>query len=586
MVRVATVGLVLVACLACPSTTHARGGGGCFLPDTPILRADGSFVPIGQIQPGERVRALTDRGEIVTSTVRRVIAHDIDEYFVIASRKRELRVTGEHPLYAGDGTFRAVASLRVGDTIYVLEGENLVAEEIVSIREVHAHATVYNLETENPFTYFAESVAVHNKGGGGGGCFLADTPILGADGATMPIQTAQAGDRILAFTTSGRVVNSVVRKIITDEVDEYFVLDTPKGKLRVTGEHPFFAGNGVFRTVDSLRVGDSVFALEDGELRAVPIRSICRVSCRVTVYNLTTDEPFTYFAGSIAVHNKGGGGGFGGGGHGFSGSSHSSSGGSSDDGTPIVFLVVVIVGVVILVQVVKHAQTPANLDYTYASGPVRHKADKTGRLLDFLARQDPAMKKEELRTLVNSVFLKLQECWQARNYAPMKPLLMPDLYAEHERQLQSMRRSHEIDRIENVSVDSIDIVYIRYADKPDQREFTALITATARDYYVDDRTNEFLRGDREPAQFQEFWTFHRQGDKWLVREIEQTKESDALTHENFVEMFTDAQLEQIYQDAAGAAGVVGPEMPKEVKVKGDKIERMLNFLEQTSPAWK
>ncbi len=50
-------------------------------------------------------------------------------------------------------------------------------------------------------------------------------------------------------------------------------------------------------------------------------------------------------------------------------------------------------------------------------------------------------------------------------------------------------------------------------------------------------------------------------------------------------MFTDAQLDQIYRDAAGAAGVVGPEMPAAVKVKGDKIERMLNFLEQTSPAW-
>src|SRR5207249_1002581 len=130
---------------------------------------------------------------------------------------------------------------------------------------------------------------------------------------------------------------------------------------------------------------------------------------------------------------------------------------------------------------------------------------------------------------------------------------------------------------ENVRVDSIDIVSIRYADKPEQREFTALVTATARDYYVDDRTNEFLRGDREPAEFQEFWTFHHHGDAWLLREIEQTKESDALTHENFVEMFTDAQLEQIYKEGAGAAGVVGPDMPTAIKVKGDKIERMLNF---------
>ena len=73
---------------------------------------------------------------------------------------------------------------------------------------------------------------------------------------------------------------------------------------------------------------------------------------------------------------------------------------------------------------------------------------------------------------------------------------------------------------------------------------------------------------------------------WLLSEVEQTKESDALTHENFVEMFTDAQLDQIYQNKAGPAGVTGPDMPKAVKVKGDKIERMLNFLEKTSPVWR
>ena len=589
MSRFAAIGLVLAAALALPSTGYARGGGGCFLGDTPIARADGAATPIAQIRPGDRVLAFSDRGEIVVSSVRRVISLEVDEYFILTTAKRKLRVTGEHPFFAGAGTFRPVESLRAGDLIFALEGTNLVAEPIISIRKLASHATVYNLQTEAPFTYFADSIAVHNKGGGGG-CFLPGTPIHQADGGSTPIENARAGDRILAFRPDGQVVESIIRQVVTHEVDEYLVLETAKGELRVTGEHPFFAGHGEFRAVESLRAGDAVFALEGGELRPTPILAIRRIPNRTIVYNLITDEPFTYFAGSIAVHNKGGGGGGGfSGGHSYGGShssSSGSSGGSSGGGIPTGLIIVAIIGTIVVVQIVKNKQASANLDYTYAAGPVRRKAEKTARLLDFLARQDPTMKKEDLIELVKTVFLKLQECWQARNYEPMKPLLMPDLYAEHESQLQSMRQSHEIDRIENVRVDSVDIVYLRYTDKPEQREFTALITATARDYYVDDRNGEFLRGDKEPAQFQEFWTFHRQGNAWLLREIEQTKESDALTHENFVEMFTDAQLEQIYQDAAGAAGVVGPEMPAAIKTKGDKIERMLNFLEQTSPAWK
>ncbi len=95
----------------------------------------------------------------------------------------------------------------------------------------------------------------------------------------------------------------------------------------------------------------------------------------------------------------------------------------------------------------------------------------------------------------------------------MKPLMMPDLFNQHTAQLSGMVANHEINRIENLKVEYIDLVNVRYTEKPDQREFTALITASARDYYVDDRSGKFLRGDKAPARFQEFWTFHRVGDR-------------------------------------------------------------------------
>ncbi len=413
MNRIAATGLVLAVLLACPSISLARGGGGCFLPDTPILRGDGTSTPIAQIHSGDRVLAFTVQGEIVTSTVRQVISLEVDAYFVVKSPNRELRVTGEHPFFAGDGTFRTVESLRVGDTIFALEGKRLVAEPIVSIRKVAERVTVYNLQTDEPFTYFANGVAVHNKGGGGG-CFLAGTPILLADGGSKPVQTAQAGDRILAFTANGLIVASVVRQVVRHEVDEYFALTTASGELRVTGEHPFFVGHGLFRNVESLRIGDIVFALENSELRPAPILSIRLVRGRAFVYNLMTDEPFTYFAGTIAVHNKGGGGGFGGGGHSFGGSHSSSGSGGSSGGIPSGVIVLIIIGTIVIVQIAKRKQADANLDYTYDSGPVRAKAEKTGRLLDFLARQDPMMKKDDLMARAKSVFVKLQECWQAR----------------------------------------------------------------------------------------------------------------------------------------------------------------------------
>src|SRR5262249_34552274 len=184
----------------------------------------------------------------------------------------------------------------------------------------------------------------------------------------------------------------------------------------------------------------------------------------------------------------------------------------------------------------KRDKKDEDLDFSYSPADIAPKVDKTKKLLDFLARQDSTMAADKLQETARSTFSKLEECWQARDYSPMKPLLMPDLFAEHCSQLAGMKRNHEINMIADLTVERVDIVNVRYTHKADQREFTALISARARDYYIDDRDQSFLRGDRAAARFQEFWTFQLQNGVWLLREIEQSRESDKLKEENFVEM--------------------------------------------------
>ena len=108
------------------------------------------------------------------------------------------------------------------------------------------------------------------------------------------------------------------------------------------------------------------------------------------------------------------------------------------------------------------------------------------------------MAPEALRKQAETTFLKLQQCWMARSYGPMQPLLMPDLFRDHSLQIAEMVRNHEINVIGDLRVDRIDLVNVRYTLKEEQREFTALITATACDYYLDDRTHKRLRGDTAP----------------------------------------------------------------------------------------
>ena len=219
-----------------------------------------------------------------------------------------------------------------------------------------------------------------------------------------------------------------------------------------------------------------------------------------------------------------------------------------------------------------------NLDFVYSASVVARKAARTEKLLQFLSRQDPSVAPETLRQLAGSCFRKLEECWEKRDYGPMEPLMMPSLFAQHTAQIRGMVRNHEINRIEDLKVEKVDLVNVRYTEKPNQREFTALISASARDYYVEETTGKFIRGDKTSARFQEFWTFQRMDSQWLLREIEQSGESDYLKDENFAEMLTDQNLQGIYGEAAGKEGEAGPWLERGVEKKATRIERMLNFL--------
>ncbi len=558
-----------------------RGGGGCLEEGTRVATPVG-LVPIEQLACGDAVWAV-EKGHCESATVQAVMRVSPDEYVEIVAAGRTLRATVEHPVQIGPGVFRTAASLQPGDTVLVGDANGLSAVRIDTVAHVKALRPAFNLMVAPGGTYLANGVVVHNKG-----CFLPDTPILRADSTEAPISAIQPGDELLAFTLSGETVHTTVRQVIVYDVDEYFVVSTETATLRVTREHPFYVGNGVFKTLEALKVGDAVFAVAGDRLQEQRIASIHTVHAPTRVYNLQTDHPNTYFANKVAVHNKGGGG-FGGGGfHGGSyGGFHSSGGGSNDPKDLIIVLV--IMGVIVLASTILNARQKAgdgeDLDFSYSRADIERKAVKTRKLLEFLSRVDQTMAAGALEELALSTFKKLQDCWQARQYDPMKTLLMPDLYAEHCHQIGGLIRNHEINVLADLRVEHVDIVNVRYTQKENDREFTALISACARDYYLDDRTQEFVRGDKQPARFQEFWTFHRQDGAWLLREIEQTRESDVLKQENFFEQFTNVGLNQVYADAAGKQGPAGPWLEKDTLAKTTRVERLLNFLVQTDKLW-
>ncbi len=567
--------------LVSPCATYIANGivvhnKGCFLPDTMIRKSDGTEAPISSVKAGDRLLAFKNDGEITEAEVQKILTHNVGEYLIVKTDKMLIRATVEHPFYVGEGTFKTLEALRAGDLIFAFDGSGLSAQKIREMTKVKENVTVYNLQTDAPNTFFANGIAVHNKGGG---CFLPETSVRKADGTETAIRFVKDGDRILAFGDDGQTLETTVQRVTTHIVNEYMEVRTERIVLNVTSEHPFYVGDRTFKTVGSLKTGDMIYAIDRNHLSAQKIGGMRKIRESTLVYNLQTDAPNTYFANGIAVHNKGGGGFHRGGGHG------GGRGGPPKASDWIVFGLIAGIIIVIIISKGRQIRGGENLDFVYSPAKVALKSGKTVKLLEFLSKQDHSVAPEKLTDTARSVFLKLQECWQSRDYSPMGAFMMPDLFLEHNRQIKGMIHNHEINVLGNLNVDRVALVNVRYTFKENQREFTALITATAKDYYIDDRSRKVIRGDDAPAQFQEFWTFQYFNKAWLLREIEQTRESDALKEENFFEQFTDVGLAQIYGEAAGKEGPAGPWLERDVEVKDSKIERMLNFLVQTDKVW-
>jgi predicted lipid-binding transport protein (Tim44 family) len=559
---------------------------GCFLPDSQILRADGTESMISAVRPGDELLAFNDLGRMVRTKVRDIIRHEVDEYILLKTDQITLQVTAEHPFYVGKGTYKTVEALKEGDTVFAWDGKWLSGQRIVSLQRVHERVQVYNLQNDHPNTFFAGRIAVHNKGGGGG-CFPAGTKVATPNGPTA-IETLTSGDEVLAVTHDGVTLRTTVKTIFISK-NQVLEIKTGGGILSATDEHPVSLGGGRFRQAGDLRPGDHIVGWKDGRLLAKTVRKVSRIEGEGLVFNLQVDEPRTFVAEGIVVHNKGGGGSSGSRSSSSRSSSRSSGSGSSDNFWIVLMVLFIFIPVFLIIFMAfwrsRGGKKSENLDFVYGREKIGPKAGKTEKLLAFLSQQDPTVSPVELLKFADSTFRRLQECWEARNYEPMKPLMMTDLFNQHIAQIQGMLRNHEINRIESIKVEHIDLVNVRYTEKPNQREFTALITASARDYYVDDRDSKFIRGDGMPARFQEFWTFQRSGDQWLLREIEQAGESDVLKDENFAEMLTDDTVKGIYGEVGKRKGEAGPWLEKEVEEKATRIDRLLNFLVQTDKLW-
>jgi tetratricopeptide (TPR) repeat protein len=145
---------------AAAATAAGAGGGGCFLPETLVLTAEGAR-SIADIREGDRLLTRNDQGEIMADTVARTIKVTNDHHFILNGT---IRATGAHRFSTPGGWVRAM-DLKIGDRIVTNGGATVV---IVSKQGLPGAVTVHNLQMTSNHNYFVSAdgktgVLVHNS---------------------------------------------------------------------------------------------------------------------------------------------------------------------------------------------------------------------------------------------------------------------------------------------------------------------------------------------------------------------------------------------------------------------------------------
>jgi predicted lipid-binding transport protein (Tim44 family) len=149
-------------------------------------------------------------------------------------------------------------------------------------------------------------------------------------------------------------------------------------------------------------------------------------------------------------------------------------------------------------------------------------ANDLERGLDHIRQMDNTFDPLRFADTASDIFFKVQAAWMARDMAPVRDLLTPEMFESMQKDSERLRAERRIDRMENIAVRSVDVTE---AWQENGRDYvTVHFLASMLDYTIDDRTNEVIKGSRtEPVKFEEYWTFVRPvgPNAWRLSAIQQ-----------------------------------------------------------------
>jgi len=151
------------------------------------------------------------------------------------------------------------------------------------------------------------------------------------------------------------------------------------------------------------------------------------------------------------------------------------------------------------------------------------KKKKASRLLDKIEITDPIWNHRNMRARIEKIFFEVQNAWSERNQDLAKESMSSRIYHKHKTQTDQMIKNGKKNQLESINLIEASIISVADFKDDSKDAFSAHIKGKMIDYIIDEKTQEVIKGDNTKYEsFTEIWHFIREGNKWVLDEIDQT----------------------------------------------------------------
>ncbi len=148
---------------------------------------------------------------------------------------------------------------------------------------------------------------------------------------------------------------------------------------------------------------------------------------------------------------------------------------------------------------------------------------KTGlsnSLINKISKKDPMWHLATLHNNSQTVFLKMQEAWQARSMNSVKKEISQELYSRYTLMLNEMIKNNEKNIISDITITEIRIISCQDFNDNSKDTYIAHIEGELLDYTINTRTKSVIKNEDQTTEgFKDAYYFRRSGNKWILDNI-------------------------------------------------------------------